>query len=243
MASNSVRFLRAETKRLQSLVAKLTGNNEVISLQLKQKEDALAKRRIEVATLHQACAKYKRARVRPVQRASPISPAVPPSMSSLTIEAVCLRCQKAIGVFGELKEAVDAFTEKLNTTLAAKEVQFEEQLNTALKEKDNEIEKLANALAKKKRKEQERRARVERQKAEERQEYEDTMREMAEMQAQQQEALNDRLRVIEERKLQHQRENAQRLREIEEEHVRRVHAIHQRAVVQSRQRRGVADAA
>ena len=242
MASNSVKFLRAENKSLQSLVAKLTGTIETIHLHLKQKDDALAKRRIEVATLHQACAKYKRPRIRPVQRPSHLSPAVTPSKSSLTIDADCLRCQKATYVFGELKEAVDAFAEKLNAALAEKEAKFEE-LKTALNEKDREIEKLAAKLAKKKRKEQERRLRIERQEAEERQEYEDTMRQMAETQAQEQRALDDRLQAIEERKLQHERESARELREIEEDHLQRVRAIHTRAMVQSRQRRGVADAA
>ena len=62
MASNKVKYLLVENTRLQSLVAKLAGTVETIHCQLKEKEDALAKRRIEVATLHQACAKYKLAR-------------------------------------------------------------------------------------------------------------------------------------------------------------------------------------
>ena len=56
-----VKALQVENKRLLALNAKLSGNNESMYLQLKQKDDALAKRRSEVATLHQACAKYKRA--------------------------------------------------------------------------------------------------------------------------------------------------------------------------------------
>ena len=56
MAFNIAKCLRAENKRLQSLVTKLTDTNEALNLQLKRKEDDLTKRRIEVATLHQACA-------------------------------------------------------------------------------------------------------------------------------------------------------------------------------------------
>ena len=254
MSSNSVKFLRGENSRLQSLVTKLTGNNAALSLQLKQKEDALAKRCIEVATLHDTCSKYKRARIAPVLRILPT-----------TSVAVCLRCQKATGVFGELKEAVDAFAEKLNAALAAKEAQFEEKLSTALKAKDSEIAKLAAALAEKESKEEERRQLIERIEVEARQSYDETRTPLEQQrlleQQQQLRESEQRLRDIEERKLQHERESAQRmeeikerklqharqtaqeLRDIEEEHVRRVQAIHQRAVVLSRQRRGVADAA
>ena len=239
MASNSVKFIRAENKRLQSLVAKLTGTIETTHLQLMQKESDLAKRRIEVATLHEAFRLFQR------------SPAVSSSISSFTIplgaipgeivanDSGCMRCEKAKDTFGELRVAIDAFAEKLQTAFSAKEAQFEEKLNTALKEKDGEIEKLAAALAKRKRKDQERRQRAERQRAE----NEETMRQMEEMKAQQDRMLEQHRIEMEERKLQDQRKTAQELREIEEEHVRRVHTIHQRAVVQSRQRRGVADAA
>ena len=235
--------MRAENKSLHFFVAKLTGTIETIHLQLKQKDDALAKRRIEVATLHQACAKNKRPRIRPDQRASHLATAVPPSKSSLTIDADCLRCQKAAYVFGELKEDVDAFAKKLNAALAAKEAQFEEKLKTALKEKDTEIEKLAAKLAKRKRNEQERRQRIEGQEAEEMQEYEDSIRKMAEFKAQQERTSEQQRRDREERELQRQRQSAQRLREMEEDHLQRVRAIHQRALVQYRQQRGVADAA
>ena len=37
---------------------KLTETNEIMRLQMKHQEDALAKRRTEVATLHQTCTKY-----------------------------------------------------------------------------------------------------------------------------------------------------------------------------------------
>ena len=59
--NNKVKSLRAENKRLQRLVANLSGTNENMCSKLEQSEYALAKRRSEVATLHQACAKYKRA--------------------------------------------------------------------------------------------------------------------------------------------------------------------------------------
>ena len=271
MAFNSVKFLRGENKRLQSLVTKLTGTNEAFSLQLKQKENALAKRRNEVAILHQACAKYKsRARTAPLQRLTTPS----------TIElAVCLRCEKAKDVFDQLKVTVEAFAEKLNTSL---------------KEKDAEIEKLAAALAERDRRDEERRQRIEKQKADERerasQRYDDSLRKMVEMEAQQQLQLDEQQRKLEEQQRQNQLENEQRLREIEErklEHQRlselrlreidesarrdkrlreerrlqrereseqqrraidqrfleQVRLIEQRQVVQRRQRTGVADAA
>ena len=246
MSSNSVKFLRGENSRLQSLVTKLTGNNAALSLQLKQKEDALAKRCIEVATLHDTCSKYKRARIAPVLRILPT-----------TSVAVCLRCQKATGVFGELKEAVDAFAQKLNVALAAKEFQFEEKLSTALKAKDSEIVKLAAALDAKDRKEEERRQLIEEIEVEARQSYDEAMRTPSQEQCVLEQQLRDieerkvqleresaqRMEEIKQRKLQHQRESAQRIRDLEEQHLQRVHALHQRAVVQSRQRRGVADAA
>ena len=246
MQFNTVKFLRAENKRLQFLVAKLTGTNEVISLQLKQKEDTLAKRRIEVATLHDTCAKYKRAGIAPVLRILPT-----------TSVAVCLRCQKATGVFGELKEAVDAFAKKLNAALAAKEAQFEEKLSTALKAKESEIVKLAAALDAKERKEEERRQLIERIEVQARQSYDEAMRTPSQEQCVLEQQLRDieerkvqlereseqRMEEIKQRKLQHQRESAQRIRDLEEQHLQRVQLIHQRALVQSRQRRGVADAA
>ena len=254
MASNSVRFIRSENKRLQSLVDKLIGNNAALSLQLKQKEDALAKRCIEVATLHDTCSKYKRARIAPVLRILPT-----------TSVAVCLRCQKATGVFGELKEAVDAFAEKLNAALAAKEAQFEEKLSTALKAKESEIVMLAAALDAKERKEEERRQLIERIEVEARQSYDETrtpleqqrlleqqhqlreseqrLRDIEERKVQHERESAQRMEEIKQRKLQHQRESAQRIRDLEEQHLQRVQLIHQRALVQSRQRRGVADAA
>ena len=143
-----MKCLRAENKRLQSLVAKLTGTNEVISLQLKQKEDTLAKRRIEVATLHEACAKYKRNnRFASTQRLSHHLPTAATSLTTAraikqavstsdvqptTIEAECLRCQKANEVFErELEVALEGLAEKLKTAFADKEAQF----NTALRER------------------------------------------------------------------------------------------------------------
>ena len=62
------RALRGEIKRLQCVVAKLSGTNESMCVTLKQKDDTLAKRRCEVATLHRACAKYKRAQLVFAQR-------------------------------------------------------------------------------------------------------------------------------------------------------------------------------
>ena len=58
----------SENRRLQFLVAQLTANNEMLSLQLRQQERHSEKRRREVASLHQACAKHKRARVECAQR-------------------------------------------------------------------------------------------------------------------------------------------------------------------------------
>ena len=258
MASQSLKLLRAENKRLLSLVSKLTGTIETIHLHFEQKE---TKRRIEVVTLNQACANYKRARRPSAATTTPFITkpnAIKQAVS--TIDAVYLRCQKSKDNFGEIKAAIDSFAEMLNTAFALKEAQFEEKLSTVLSEKDCEIAKLAAALAEKERKEEERRRRIERQKAESRQEYEDSMRRMAEMHAQQQRTseqqrrdmderkqqhereLARELAEIQERKLQHEREAAQELRDIEERHLQRVRAIQHRAVVQSCRRRGVADA-
>ena len=63
MHKNNNKAIRVENKRLLALNAKLAGTNQSISLQLKQQEDDLTRRRREVATLHQACAKYKRAQL------------------------------------------------------------------------------------------------------------------------------------------------------------------------------------
>ena len=60
--------LRSENSRLQWLVAELAARNEMLSLQLRQQERHSEKRRREVASLHQACAKYKRARFECAQR-------------------------------------------------------------------------------------------------------------------------------------------------------------------------------
>ena len=238
MASNKVKYLLVENKRLQSLVAKLAGTVETIHCQLKEKEDALAKRRIEVATLHQACAKYKRARaVAPVQRSphlrantSTIQQAVlllptTSNASLLNDVAVCSRCQKGRDVFGQLEQAVDAFGEKLDAALAAKEV----QLISALREKDDEIGKLVATLAERDRRDEEERQRIKKQKAEERerrrQNYEDTLREMGEMEERNERMLKLKFRKIDEDGLQH---------------LRRFGLRH---VVVQRQRTGVADAA
>ena len=110
MTSNIVQYLRV-------------GTIETMHLQLKQKEDNLTKRRVEVATLHQACAKYKRARVAPSTIASTIKQAVLPSTTNDA--DLCSRCEKAKDVFGELEQAVDAFAEKLNATLKEKEGEIE----------------------------------------------------------------------------------------------------------------------
>ena len=212
MASSKVKYLLVENKRLQSLVAKLAGTIETIHSQLEQKENALAKRRIEVATLQQACAKYKsRARIAPVQR-------------TLPTDTVCLRCTKAKDVFGELKEAVDAFAEKLNAALADKEAQC-----SAQREKDDEIGKLRAALDERDRRDEERRQRIERQNVDERErsrkDYVDTIKEMAEMKARNQRTLELKFLEIEEQRRQNLRRYEQRL------------------VVIQRQRTGVADAA
>ena len=60
--------LRSEIRHLKCFVAQLSAKNEMLSLQLKQQERHSEKRRREVASLHQACAKYKRARVECAQR-------------------------------------------------------------------------------------------------------------------------------------------------------------------------------
>ena len=61
----------------------------------KQKEDDLAKRRVEIVTLHQACAKYKsQAIVAPLQRLSAAAVTRFPTTPS-PLDAVCLRCDKA----------------------------------------------------------------------------------------------------------------------------------------------------
>ena len=237
MASNAVKCLRAEKKSLQSLVSKLAATIETIHLQLKQKDDALAKRRSEVARLHQACAKYKRARaIAPVRRRPPdlqaarstIKQAVLSSTSNVsTINdvALCSRCQQAKDVFGELKEAVDSFAEKLNAAVAEKEA----QLSAALREKDDEIGKLVATLAERDRRDEERRQRTRRRRDEEierdRQDYEDTIKEMAEMKERNQCKLERKFRKLDEDKL-------QQLRRID-----------LRLVVIQRQRTGVADAA
>ena len=256
MAFNGLKCLRGENKRLQSLVAKLTGTIETIHLQLKQKEDELAKRRVEVATLHQACAKYKLARVAPVQRlsAATAATATPFNTAANTLDAVSLRCENAKDVFSELKLALEAFAAKLSTAFAEKEAQF----SSALREKDDEIGKLGAALAKKEREEEERRQRIRRQKAEEqertRKHMENTIREMAEMEEQQRLSLEEWRRDFDKRKLEDERRTQQELREIEESgrrelrlieerRLQRVRLIEQRPVVQRRQRTGVADAA
>ena len=245
-----MKCLRAENKCLQSLVAKLTGNNEVISLQLKQKEDALAKRRIEVATLHQACVKYKRARHHLSIAASYSTTASPikQDVQATTIEADCLRCQKANDVFDrKLKVALERLAEKLKTEFAEKEAQY----TSALREKDDEISEVVATLAAKERAEQEKRLRVERQRAEERvrakKHYEDTIRKMAEMKARNQRESDERRaqiqRLADERDLQLERETAQRLREINERYAQQSRLIEQQSVVLRRRRAGVADAA
>ena len=255
MQFNTVKFLRAENRRLQSVNAKLTGNNEALSLQLKHKEDALAKRRFEVTILHQACAKYKRARhhlsaaaATSLNTAPTIKQTVSTSDVSTTIDADCLRCQKANDAFErQLKVALEGLAEKLSTLFAEKEAQF----NTTLREKDGEISKLVATLAAKERAEEESRQRIEWQKAEEqeraRQHIEDTIKEMAEIKEQKQRELDERQsqrrRLAEERELQLERESAQRLRQIDERHDQRVRLIHQQFVVLGRQQAGVADAA
>ena len=98
MPQNQVTAQRAEIKRLQFTVSKLTGQTETMSLKIEQLEDALAKRRSEVATLHQACAKNKRARIVCAQRlrhltirtaptSQPNAAAAPPIIETPTIAA------------------------------------------------------------------------------------------------------------------------------------------------------------
>ena len=250
MQFNSMKCLRAENKCLQSLVTKLTGTNEALSLQLKQKEDTLKKRRIQVAALHQACAKYKRSRHH-LSIAATYSTSARPikqAVQQTTSEADCLRCQKANEVFErELKVALEGLAEKLKTEFAEREAQF----NTALKEKDDECSKLIATLAEKERTEQKRRQRIERQRAEERvrakKHYQDTIRKMDEMKARNQRESDERRsqlqRLADERDLQLERETAQRLREINERHDERVRLNEQQFLVVRRRRTGVADAA
>ena len=82
--NNKVKSLRAENKRLQRLVANLSGTNENMCSKLEQSEYALAKRRSEVATLHQACAKYKRAQLVFAQRLRNLTVTVRPAASVST---------------------------------------------------------------------------------------------------------------------------------------------------------------
>ena len=105
------------------MVAKLTGTYETHGLQLKLKEDALAERRIEVATLHEACAKYKvRARTAPI-KLTPFTTTPGP------FDAVCLRCEKAKDFFGEeLKVALEGLADKLKAAFAEKEAKFSSAL-------------------------------------------------------------------------------------------------------------------
>ena len=250
MQFNSMKCLRAENKCLQSLVTKLTGTNEALSLQLKQKEDTLKKRRIQVAALHQACAKYKRSRHH-LSIAATYSTSARPikqAVQQTTSEADCLRCQKANEVFErELKVALEGLAEKLRTEFAEKEAQF----TSALREKDDKIGKHVANLAAKERAEQERRLRNERQRAEERvrakKHYQDTIRKMDEMKARNQRESDERRsqlqRLADERDLQLERETAQRLREINERHDERVRLNEQQFLVVRRRRTGVADAA
>ena len=247
---NPIKCLRADNKRLQSLVAKLTGTNETLGLQLKLKEEALTKRRIEVATLHQACAKYKQARaIAPIKRATPLTvpftikqampTAATTTTATTTTNSVCSHCQK---LFGEMKETLKA--------------QFDERLKTALKEKDGEIERLAAAMADKERKDEERRERKLQKKAKESQSadhyIEDTIRKMADIEQEQHRQLQQRLsvmderyaqerRVAAERESQRQRESQQRIRVSEERHAEQVR-LYELAVLR-RRRIGVADAA
>ena len=251
MQFNGIKCLRAENKCLQSLVGKLTATNEVFCLQLEQKENDLTKRRNEVATLHQACAKYKRARHH-LSTAATFSTTASPFKQGVstrdsqptTIEADCLRCQKANDVFDrKLKVALEG----LKLKFAAKEAQF----NLTLREKDDEIGKLVATLDAKERAEQDKRQRIERQRAEERerqmQHVEDTIREMAVMKARNQRELDEqrsqRQRLAQERELEIERKSAQRLRAIDERHAQQVRLIEQQSVVLRRQQTGVADAA
>ena len=103
MRQDKVKALRAENRRLQCSVAKLAETNEIISLKMKQQEDALAKRRSEVATLHQACAKNKRARIVCAQRLRHLTIRTPtshaatqPIIEAPTIEAPTIETQETI---------------------------------------------------------------------------------------------------------------------------------------------------
>ena len=97
MPQDQVKAMRAEIKRLQSSVSKLTGQTETMSLRIEQLEEALVKRRSEVANLHQACAKNKRARIVCAQRLRHLSirtaqtshasaAAIPPIIETPTVD-------------------------------------------------------------------------------------------------------------------------------------------------------------
>ena len=97
MPRDQIKTMRAEIKRLQWSVARLTETNEIMSLKMKQQEDALTTRRIEVATLHQACAKHKRTiRIVSAQQLGHLSTKTVNSQSSTqaVIDDVCMTSQE-----------------------------------------------------------------------------------------------------------------------------------------------------
>ena len=132
MPLDTVKALRSENKRLQSLVARLTTKNETMSAQLKEQEDALAKRRGEVAVLHQACAKYKRLLHQPPAATkakkcntstTSVSSNQHPNGSSTRVKrarestVICLRCPQT----DEKLSAALADNERLQSVLVEKE--------------------------------------------------------------------------------------------------------------------------
>ena len=108
MPNETMKSLRAENKRMRCLLAKVSATNETM-------RDDLARRRREVATLHRACAKHKRAKLVFAQRARKCS--VPPK------EDVCSRCeqmQHALDEVGKRSENIsrmlDAESERIRTS-------------------------------------------------------------------------------------------------------------------------------
>ena len=84
MQQSKIKTPPGDNKHLQCVVAKLSKTNKSMSLLLEQQDDALAKRRSEVATLHQACAKYKRAQLVFAQRLRNLTVTVRPAASVST---------------------------------------------------------------------------------------------------------------------------------------------------------------
>ena len=134
MPLDTAKALRGENKRLRALNAKQAAQNEMMSSQLKNHEQALATRRSEVAILHQACAKYKRARRQQpsaaINTTSPIKegnrptsvhvPSPPTVIFSLDCPQIDERLSVALAEIERLKSAL-AEKETLISTLADKD--------------------------------------------------------------------------------------------------------------------------